>query len=150
SLLDRMARIVGGDAGQHEALAALGECYVACRHRAAALHEHAQSAPQAASTAALEQLAREEEAQAQQLRDALQAAQLAPPTLGAAPTGGSGRNHWARIVEDLEAHRQAQQQYRILAMRFAESAPERAALFATLCEQEHAHCEWLRDLIARA
>jgi hypothetical protein len=151
SMLDKLSRWVGGSsAAAHAATAALTECYVDCLTRARQLAQHAEMAPQDYSTAALNELAAAEEAQAQRLRQALQAVEAEIPAArnGALPAGAL--NHWARLVQDLEAHRRSMRRLRELAIHFAETFPSTAQLFDDMCREESTHCERLRTLIARA
>ncbi|HUI27984.1 MAG TPA: hypothetical protein VL403_18020, partial [Candidatus Kryptonia bacterium] len=136
-MLEKLTRlVVGGQAGVvHDATAALQECFVACTQRVQQLGRHAEMAPQEYAAAGLHALAAAEEKQAERLRDALRAAGVAPvapasesPTMGAL-------NHWARLVHDLEAHRVSARRLRELAVHFAESLPNTAALFDELCRE---------------
>ena len=152
SMLQKISRFVVGSpsATTHEATTALRQCYEECATRAAQLSRHAAMAPQAQSTEGLAELANAEAKQAERLRAALRAAgeAVAPPAATPLPHGAL--NHWARLVQDLEAHRASTLRLRELAVHFAETLPETAALFDDLCREEHVHCERLRGLIARA
>lgn len=107
-------------------------------------------APQQQSAEVLKQLAAAEEEQRDRLRQALEAAGVPVPPAAPEPLPRGALNHWARLVQDLEAQRGAVQRFRELAIRFAESFPQTAGLFDALCREEAAHCEDLRALIARA
>ena len=149
-MLDKLSRLVMGGGPQREATAALQECYRLSVVRAQQLRQHAAVAPQGYSGESLKDLAADEERQTQRLRDALRAAEQAlPPVLTEAPATGA-LNHWARLVQDLQMHRDSARRLRELAMRFAETLPSTAELFDQLCRQEVTHCEHLRGLIARA
>lgn len=150
-VLDKLSRfVIGGTAvATRDATAALRESYLDCTRRAAQLARHAEMAPQAYSIEGLKELADEEGEQRDRLRQALEAAGAPIPSPVDAPQRGA-LNHWARLVQDLEAHRMAAQRFRERAMRFAESLPKTAGLFEALCQEEVAHCEDLRRLIARA
>jgi hypothetical protein len=152
SMLERISRFVVGSrvATVHEAATALRQCYEDCGARAAQLSRHADMAPQAQGAEGLARLAAAETQQAERLREALRAAGeavTAPAPVGLPP---GALNHWARLVQDLEAHRSSTRRLRELAVHFAETLPETAALFDDLCREEHVHCERLRGLIARA
>ncbi len=151
-MLDHLSRVViGGTASvTREAIVSLRDAYVECSRRAAQLARHAEMAPQGYSIEGLKQLAAEEKAQGERLRQALEAAAAPIPAVAADGPHHGALNHWARLVQDLEMHRAATQQYRELAMRFAESLPKTAGLFEILCREDAAHCEHLRALIARA
>jgi hypothetical protein len=107
-------------------------------------------APQAQGTVGLAELAAAEANQAERLRHALRAAGHAVSTAPAVSLPPGALNHWARLVQDLEAHRTSTLGLRELAVHFAETLPDTAALFDELCREEHVHCERLRGLIARA
>lgn len=152
SMLEKISRFVvgSGAATAHEATAALRQCYEECVARAAQLSRHAEMAPQAQGTEGLAELAAAEAKQAERLRDALRAAGETVTTAALAQLPPGALNHWARLVQDLEAHRASTQRLRELAVHFAETLPETAVLLDDLCREEHVHCERLRGLIARA
>ena len=151
-MLEKLSRIVvGGQAATvHDATAALQECYVGCAQRARQLSRHAEMAPQDYAAEGLRALAAAEEKQAERLREALRAAAAAVPTAPAEPLPGHALSHWARLVQDLEAHRASTRRLRELATHFAERLPNTAQLFDELCREEADHCERFRTLIARA
>jgi len=151
SWLDRVSRLMGSAsaAASHDAIEALKSCYCACVQRARHLRQHAEAAPQEYSANGLRELAVLEEAQVQRLKDALQAVGTSVHPFQP-PGEVGGLNHWARLVQDLEDHQRSTREFRQLAMKFAESLPETATLFADLCREEQRHCERLRALIARA
>ena len=128
-VLEKFSRfLTGGATTQSEAIEALTQCYIDCVTRARQLVRHADMAPQEHAARALRELAADEEAQAERLREA----------------------HWARLVQDLEAHRTSMRRLRELAIRFAEELPSTANLFDEMSREEFAHAERLRALIARA
>jgi hypothetical protein len=134
----------------HDATDAVRECYEACVARARQLRQHSELAPQEQSAEGLAELAAAEEKQAERLRDALRATAQAPPEVHPQEAAAGGLSHWARLVQDLEAHRASARRFRELAVHFAETLPETAALFDELCREDQVHCERLRSLIARA
>lgn len=139
---------LAGDAQDaHEALRA---SYVACVQRALQLRRHADLAPQEAGAEGLADLAAAEDRQAARLRQAIASAGLAVSDVTSLPRPTAGLNHWARLVQDLEAHRAAEARFQELAVRFADAAPDLAALFDALGREERTHCERLRALAARA
>jgi len=151
-VLHKLSRLVmgGAAAAQEELAAEVAQAYLDCARRAVQLLRHAEMAPQQQSAEALKRLAAGEEEQRRRLRQALEAASAPVPPVAPEPPACGAANHWARLVQDLEAHRAAVQRFRELAMRFAESFPKTAGLFEGLCREEMAHCEDLRALIARA
>jgi hypothetical protein len=151
-VFDRLSRLVIGGLGAatEEVAPALAQSYLDCARRAAQLLRHAEMAPQQQSAEALRQLAAAEEKQRDRLRQALEAAGAPVPPAAPEPLPHGALNHWARLVQDLEAHQGAVQRCRELAIRFAEPFPKTAGLLEALCREEVAHCEDLRALIARA
>jgi len=151
-VFSRLSRLVIGEsaAAPEELAAEVAHAYLDCAQRATQLLRHAEMAPQQQSAEALKRLAAGEEEQRGRLRQALEAAGARVPPVAPESRAHGGSNHWARLVQDLEAHRVAVQRFRELAMRFAESFPKTAELFEVLCREEVVHCEDLRALIARA
>jgi len=149
SVLERLSRFVGGGASP-EATPPLHACYLDAVSRARLLSRHAEMAPQLYSQEALRRLASAEEAQAERLRQTLLTAGAAAPSVSSEPPPSRSRNHWGRLVQDLEAHRVAFRRLRELAVQFYESLPLTADLFDQLCREERHHCEQIRELIARA
>ncbi len=152
SMLEKISRFVVGSRQSlsSDATEALRRCYLDCVGRARQLARHAEMAPQAFSLEGLKDLAAAEEQQAERLREALRAAGESVPTVAAAHLPPGALNHWARLVQDLEAQRLSARHLRELAVHFAETLPNTAALFDELCREEQVHCERLRALIARA
>jgi hypothetical protein len=152
SVLDKLSRLVVGTevSAKRDAIEALRPCYVDCVQRARRLAHHAEFAPHAYSAEALKALAAAEEVQAGRLRDALRAAGAEVPNVAEPSPLPGALNLWARLVQDLEAHRASARRLRELVVHFAESLPVTAALFDELCNEESIHCERLRTLIARA
>ncbi len=151
-VLEKLSRLVVGGtaAASHAATDALHQCYVGAVQQARQLARHAEMAPQHYSVQTLTELARGEEHHVETLRQALRAADTAVPEVPEERLPAGALNHWARLVQDLEAHRAAVRRLRELAVHFAESQPTAAALFDELCCDEALHCERLRELIARA
>jgi hypothetical protein len=151
-VLEKLSHLVVGEraSASRRAGAALQECYCDCVRRAGRLAQHAELAPQAFSLESLKDLAAAEEKQAQRLRDALRAANEQVPAVPNEPSPAGALSHWGRLVQDLEAHRASVQRLRELTMHFAEELPNTAQLFDELCREESVHCEYLRNLIARA
>jgi hypothetical protein len=149
-MLNKLSRLVTGAAPVREAGEALVECYRDAVARARQLAGHADLAPQAQSAEKLRELAVADEQHVARLGAALRAAGETVPSIADAPAPTGGLSHWARLVQDLEAHRRSMRRLRELATRFAESLPATAQLFDALRHEEAAHCDALRELIARA
>jgi phage shock protein A len=143
--------VIGGSAGATEQLTvALQQSYLDCARRAAQLLRHAEMAPQSQSTEMLKRLAADEEEQRRRLQQAIEATGTPVPAVATERPAREALNHWARLVQDLEAHQAAVQRFRELVTHFTELSPKTAGLFDMLCREEAVHCEDLRALIARA
>ena len=151
-VLEKLSQfVVGGTAAaSHAATDALRQCYVEAVRQARQLARHAEMAPQPYSSEGLKELAAAEERHAEALREALRTADIALPAIGAERPPTGALSHWARLVQDLEAHRASVRRLRELAIHFADTQPTSAALFDELCRDEALHCGRLRELIARA
>jgi len=62
----------------------------------------------------------------------------------------SGKNHWERMVLDLEDHREVETSLLDQAGRLAEQAPQVSDVLRKIVASEAEHKEALLDLIARA
>ncbi|MBP1687203.1 MAG: hypothetical protein H6Q33_3346 [Deltaproteobacteria bacterium] len=151
-VLDTLSYLLAGDdtAASRDAAAALMRSYIDCARRTAQLERHAKMAPHTGGAQALERLAAEDADQGLRLRRAVEAAGASLPSMAAELPQRDGLNHWARLVDDLDAHQRCVMQARELALRLAARLPQTAALFESLYRAEAIHCEKLRALIARA
>src|SRR5574340_566705 len=106
-VLDTLSRLLDSEdaAMSREAAAALVQSYSDCVGRAAQLERHAKLAPQAWSAHALTRLAAEDTEQGSFLRHAIDIAGITLPPSVTDARERDGLNHWARLVDDLEAHR---------------------------------------------
>lgn len=117
-------------------------------HLAKQLRDHAQKAPYAHAEKLLLGLAEAEETQVERLRAAIEglggsaAADALPPD--------QAKNHWARMVLDLEAKQAAGNRYLEQAIRWENLHPEIGELLRTLEREQQAHRQALRDLVARS
>jgi hypothetical protein len=145
-----LARFVGGDShgSGEESIPHLQKTYVGLLQRSAQMRQHAEAAPNQLNQDELKRLAAEDEARARRVAEALASAGAASTAAPELPRTGAP-NHWARLVQDLEAHRAAVRLLREQSIQLADSSPETAALLAELCVQEDQHAIRLRDLIAR-
>ncbi|MGH7858925.1 MAG: ferritin-like domain-containing protein [Candidatus Binatia bacterium] len=138
-----------GDARlQEEVLTGLVDDYNAEVRLAQQLRLHAEEAPYPHAADRLQQLAALEEAQAERLRNEILrlGGSVAPPE----PSVRSARNHWARLVCDLEDEQAAGKRYLDQAVRWEEAYPETADLLRNLGREEQTHRVWIQDLIARS
>jgi len=123
--------------------------------RARALREHANLAPNHAARRELADLAGEEEALGRDFVCRLEdlGARLDSEggtertATGAEP---AGPNHWARLVWDLDRHRESQASAQEAQVRLGGREPRLAAVLAQLARAEQVHTARLRGLIARA
>ena len=149
-VLRKLSRLMTGAPPSDEVAQRLSESYLEAVGRARQLSEHAELAPHSHITDRLRRVAAEDERHGEQLAEALRAASQPLPTPQDLPPGRGALNHWGRLVQDLEAHRRAVRRLRELATHFAESLPATAQLFEDLSHKESAHCEVLREVLARA
>ncbi|MGH7822743.1 MAG: ferritin-like domain-containing protein [Candidatus Binatia bacterium] len=133
---------------QEEVLAGLVEDYNAEMGLAQQLHSHAAEAPYPHAAERLRNLAELEEAQAERLRNEI--VRLGGSIAPAPPAPRTGRNHWARLVCDLEDEQAAGKRYLDQAVSWEEAYPETAELLRSLGREEQAHRVWIQDLIARS
>jgi hypothetical protein len=131
-----------------EILTGLTENYIAERRLAKQLRAHADEAPYPHAAEHLRRLADLEDGQADRLyaeivrRGGWVEAPVTEP--------GSGRNHWARLVSDLEEERAAMKRYLEQAIRWEDTDAGLGQLLRTLEREEQQHRLWLQDLIARS
>jgi hypothetical protein len=112
------------------------------------IREHADHAPHQAGAQGLRAIAEEQDRLAQLLRDKIVAlGEKVSDQL--APTRG-GKNHWARVVRDLEENQVLARHYNEQAIHWEPDLPDVVALYRTL-EQEKNHINaLLRDIALRA
>lgn len=150
SLLSQLGKLVGAGREQ-QAAEAMREALQAARTRSKTFSRHAELAPQEGSSVSLRELASLSEAQADHIKEALQAANSAmPPEPRASGRPSDPNSHWARLVVDLESLRDEVVRYQELATHFSSDLPASAGFFEaqrSACERQ---CRILRALIARA
>jgi len=148
---ERLARLVAGERGviTYEAIPELQQAQTNFRHRAQRLRRHAEQAPNQLNRGELTRLSEEDDARADEIGEALAHLGGTPAETPVLSSVGGSLNHWARLVEDLEAHRAAVRRLRERVVHFAESVPDVAAVFDRLYNAEEKHLVVLRDLIAR-
>jgi hypothetical protein len=133
---------------EQEVLLGLVEDYNAELQLAQQLRAHADDAPYTGAAERLRQIAGIEEEQAERLRAEIVhlGGFVSPPTT----TPRGGRNHWARLVHDLDDDRAAGRRYLEQAIRWERTHPDLAQFLRSLESEEQAHRAWLQDLIARS
>ena len=109
---------------------------------------HAQKAPYPAVAQKLEQLSHEKKESAHRLREKILG--LGAKVEEALGELRSGKNHWARIAQDLGDQRELQERLVADASRLAIENPEISDLLRHIEAREVAHREVLMDLLARA
>ncbi len=145
----RFLDLARGDAGDQRRAAELSRLYSGFLVRSARLAAHAAQAPTEAAELELRALAAAEGALAERFSKTLSERQIAVPAAAIAPAAAS-ENHWARLVQDLEAHREARSQLLEAASHVNEIDAELASRLEELSRAEEGHLVRLRTMIARA
>jgi hypothetical protein len=112
------------------------------------LDDHAEKAPYPQVAARLRQMVAEKRASAGRLREKI-------ASLGAAvdePSRDvrSARNHWERVVLDLQDQKALETGLFDQATQLADERPELAQLLGEVAASQHPHTDTLLDLVARA
>lgn len=146
---ERLARLASGDqeAALRRELVRLQHGFVA---RAQRLSAHADQAPNARAESELSALAAAHSALAEAVGQALRERGAEPPVPLAPAANDGGRNHWQRLVADLEAARSARAELVSGLPRLLEHDPTLADLLDRLDAGLSALLLRLRALIARA
>ena len=112
------------------------------------LEIHAEKAPYPQVAARLRQMAAEKRASADRLR---QSVLKFGTTLEETPCEvRSARNHWERVVQDLQDQKNLETKLFDQATLLAEETPELAELLRDIAASQHPHTDTLLDLVARA
>lgn len=112
------------------------------------LDDHAEKAPYPQVAARLRQMAAEKRASAGRLRESI--ARLETAVDEPAREGRSARNHWERVVHDLQDQKALESSLFDQAMLLSEEKPEFAELLRAVAASQHPHTDTLLDLVARA
>jgi hypothetical protein len=112
------------------------------------LDDHAEKAPYPQFAARLRQMAAEKRASAGRLRERI-------VRLGAAVDEPSrevrsARNHWERVVQDLQDQKALETDFFDQATLLGDERPELAELLSEVAASQHPHTDTLLDLVARA
>jgi hypothetical protein len=112
------------------------------------IREHAERAPHQAGTQGLLAVADVQDRVVRLLGDKI-------ATLGGSGRDGagplkSGKNHWARVVHDLEDNHALEQHYNEQAIHWDPALSDMTALFRTLEREKHQISVLLRDIALRA
>lgn len=112
------------------------------------LDEHAKKAPYPQAAVRLRQMAAEKRANAGRVR---QSVLKLGTTLEDTPCEArSARNHWERVVQDLQDQKNLETNLFDQAILLAEETPELAELLRDIANSQHPHTDTLLDLVARA
>jgi hypothetical protein len=109
---------------------------------------HADQAPYSHVTGQLREMAAKKLKNVEILRDSL--LRLGAAVEGFQPEIRSGKNHWERIIRDLEAQKAFEGLLRDHASLLAEREPELSRLFIDIVNSERPHRETLLQLVMRA
>lgn len=145
-------RLIGsGPAQEKEASRLLPELlasYTEEARLAGQIRDHAEHAPNHASIQVLQAVAEEQDQLVQLLHDKIVA--LGGETKNNIGPSKGGKNHWVRVVHDVEDNRELEQHYIQQATYWDPEFPDAADLFRTL-EREKARLNArLRDVALRA
>ncbi len=112
------------------------------------IDDHAEKAPYPHVTQRLKQIAMEKRKNAVVLRDKILSLEglLDEPQ----PNPKSGKNHWERMVQDLQDQKALEALLTEQSFRLAEEAPEISNLLKKIATAQIPHRQILIDLIARA
>ena len=137
--------------GYREPLDVIGtlmDDYHHLRRLARQIDAHAESAPYPYMTERLKKIAREKDAEAAVLKERV-------IKLGGQPNEleldlHSGKNHWARMVQDIEDEKELEDQFLDDALRLGSKSPEIGDLLRQLVAGKAFHREALQDLVVKA
>jgi len=137
-----------GDRGPLDVIGTLMDDYHQLRRLARQIDTHAQRAPYPYMTERLKQIALEKDAQAGLLKERI-------IKLGGQPNEveldlHSGKNHWARMVQDIEDEKELEDRFLDDALRLGSESPEIGDLLRQLIAGKAFHREALQDLVVKA
>lgn len=152
SLLNRLKAFFSDEETRdaHDLLPRVREFYTAAVHRETQLRQQAEMAPHAAGRDALRQLAEEEKAIADDLRQIIQQLGSFAGEVVRAPEPLGALNYWARLVQSLEAHQEAIRAMLDESVLITDGQPQMADALRQLARREDQHSSRLRGLIAKS
>ena len=151
ALLDTFRGLIdGGESNRKHINSELRRLYIGFLDRARRLETSAQQAPSESTDTDLRRLAADHRRTADLIKAALEARDSSAPQYRAGELPALGHNHWARIVEDLEAFQHGRNEIQALADAILERHPELTDLFEALARAMDDHITRLRGEIARA
>jgi len=145
-------RLIGGEAAEgrspQDVLPELLASYHEEVRLARQIREHAEHAPHQAGTQGLLAVADAQDRVVRLLGDKI-------ATLGGSGHDGagplkSGKNHWVRVVHDLEDNHALERHYNEQAIHWDPALSDMTALFRTLEREKHQMSVLLRDIALRA
>ncbi len=137
-----------GDREPLDVIGTLIDDYHGLRRLARQINAHAESAPYPYITERLKQIAREKDEQAGVLRERI--IQLGGQPKEVELELHSGKNHWARMVQDIEDEKVLEYQFLDDALRLGSESPEISDLLRQLVAGKAFHREALQDLVVKA
>ena len=137
-----------GDREPLDVIGTLIDDYHRLRRLARQIEAHAESAPYPYITERLKQIALEKDKEAGALNERI-------IKLGGQPKEveldlHSGKNHWARMVKDIEDEKELENRFLEDALRLGSEAPEISDLLHQLIAGKAFHREALQDLVVKA
>ena len=137
-----------GDSEPLDVIGTLVEDYQHLRRLARQIDAHAGSAPYPYFTERLKQIALEKDREAGGLKERI-------IKLGGQPKEleldiHSGKNHWARMVQDIKDEKDLEDRFLDDALRLGSESPETADLLRKIVAGKAFHREALQELVAKA
>jgi hypothetical protein len=114
------------------------------------LHRVAALAPTPALQSDVLPVTRKADGVVQRVRDILRDFGSVPPSARHLSGEPGGHNHWARLLQALEQHREVRQRLREVSIAVEDTTPDLSRVLAEIGREQEVVVEQLRDLIARA
>ena len=152
NVLPRLTRIftAGNEPDRDAILPEVRRLYTAAVGQARLLERHAGMAPDEAARVQLTHLSRAEEQYAERLRKVIGRLDAFAGDVAVSEAPAAAVNHWGRLGQDLEAHREAIKGLLDLGARVTNEQPEMADTLRELARDEEIHGLRIRALIARS
>ncbi len=151
ALMETIRNLTNRDAAdQRRVNEELRRLYAGFFERADRLEASAALAPSEATESDLKRLAADHRKAAEHLQTALVARDSSVPAVHPSNPQPTGHNHWARIVEDLEALQHGRDDIQQVSDAFLERNPDLERTFGALTRIIDDHVTRLRGEIARA
>lgn len=147
-MICRPASVSDGKAKGPDPVEILRADYHDLQRLAAQIGAHAERAPYPHVAQRLRQIAYEKQKSSTLLKEKILS--LGYESEGAQPVIKSGKNHWDRMVQDLEDQKTLENFFLQQAVRLADEVPEISDLLRRVVAAQLPHKEILLDLVARA